>query len=171
MTAGRASAFGRRFTRRSLVGLAGAAALAGVGAPAWGEPPPATSVDIGFPPPGKALVVFFRTWEYFAAAISYMVREGPTDIGLLGPGQYFVAVVEPGLHTFSVRAERRSDMQLIVEADEIYYVKYELETGVILYQPTLTPTDAWRFQANASSLKRHDPAAAAPKAQLPPTSP
>ena len=120
----------------------------------------AKPVQIGNPPPGKALIVFYRKWLYPAAANSYTVREGKTELGRLDPGSYFVAVVEPGLHTYSTRAERRNDMQIEVEADEIYYVRFELDTGWILYQPTLAPSEQRLFDELSARLKRTEALAA-----------
>ena len=87
----------------------------------------------------------------------YAVRDGQTILGMLGPGTYFVAIVEPGLHTYSMRAERRNDMQIEVEAGEIYYVRFELETGWILYQPTLAPSEQRLFDEVSARLRPSAP--------------
>lgn len=146
-------------TRRGF--LASAAATAAAGPALAGEP-----VQVGDPPPGKAFIVFYRKWEYFGAAISYIVREGNTQIGRLGAGSYFIATVEPGLHTYTVHAERHNDMQITVEAGEIYYVRYEMDIGVILYQPTLEPSEQRLFDAMSSKLKLS--ASVNPNGDLPP---
>lgn len=118
---------------------------------------PAQPVQIGDPPPGKALIVFYRTWKWPAGAVSYKVREGKTELGRLSDGSYFVAVVDPGLHTYAMHAEWRDDMQIMVEADEIYYVRFELETGLFLYQPTLTPSEQRLFDEASPRLKLSEP--------------
>lgn len=133
-----------------------AAALLALDARAKTSPRP---VEIGDPPAGKALIVFYRTWKYPAAANSYTVREGQTPIGVLSAGSYFVAVVEPGLHTYSMRAERRDDMQIEVEAGEIYYVRFELDTGWLLYQPTLAPSEQRLFDEVSAKLRLSEPSA------------
>ena len=121
-----------------------------------GEP-----VRIEEPPPGKALVVFYRRWSYSAAAVSYIVREGQVELGLLSVGSYFVVPVDPGLHTFTVHAERHSDMQLLAEAGEIYYVRFDLDIGVVLYQPDLTPSEQRLFDEVSAKLRLSAPLAAA----------
>ena len=80
------------------------------------------------------------------------VREGTTDIGDLSGGAYFVIYADPGLHTYTVRAERHSYMQLQVDPDETYYVSCDLGTGWILYQPSLTPIGQWRFDQVSNNL-------------------
>jgi len=142
-------------TRRTAVVFL-VAAVAVASEAAAGQP-----VQIGDPPPGRALIVFYRTWEYPAAALSYIVREGQTKLGMLSPGSYFIATVQPGLHTYAVRAERRDNMQIVAEADEVYYVRFELETGWLLYQPTLTPVEQRLFDQSSKSLKLSEPLASA----------
>jgi hypothetical protein len=118
-------------------------------------------VRIENPPPGKAIVVFYRTWLYPASAISYTVREGKQELGRLSPGTYFFITVEPGLHTYTTRAEKHDDMQIEVEADEIYYVRFELGTGWLLYQPGLTPAEQRTFDEVSAKLRRTEPLAPA----------
>ena len=81
-----------------------------------------------------------------------LLREDKAELGMLSAGSYFTAVVDPGLHTYTVHAERRNDMQIRVEAGETYYVRFELDIGVILYQPTLTPSEEWRFDQVSDKL-------------------
>jgi hypothetical protein len=153
------AAIGPVLARRALLSVLGVAIVLS-GSAARAETAPSTGgIDIGYPPPGKALIVFFRDSDLLGAAISYMVREGPTEIGRLGNGRYFVAVVEPGLHTYSVSSEARIKMQIRVDADEIYYVRYDLESGYFYARrPALTPSEPWRFLTIASTLKRSEPA-------------
>jgi hypothetical protein len=140
-------------TRRAIVTAAAVMALAPVAL----AQTPAQPVKVGDPPSGKALVVFFRKWLYPSSANTYTVHEGHTDIGRLSPGTYFIAVVEPGWHTYSVRAEKRNDMQIEIEADEIYYVRFELDTGWILYQPSLVPAEQRQFDELSAKLKPSEP--------------
>jgi hypothetical protein len=140
-------------TRRSLL-------IAGASLATSYPPLPAAASDpirIPDPPPGQAIVVFYRKWEWPAAADSYMVHDGVRDIGRLGAGTYFVTTAAPGLHTYWVRAERRRDMQLQVDADETYYVRFELDLGIMLYQPTLTPSEQRLFDQSSAHLKLAGP--------------
>jgi hypothetical protein len=136
-------------TRRAVLALgAGAIAIAGLA-----EAAPSPTVQIDDPPPGKAVIVFYRKWLYPAALDSYIVREGKTALGRLSAGTYFVSVADPGLHTYTVHSERHEGMQLVVEAGEIYYVRFELETGFILYQPTLVPAEQRQFDESSGHLR------------------
>ncbi|HEY5290527.1 MAG TPA: DUF2846 domain-containing protein [Caulobacteraceae bacterium] len=153
MTRGRALA--PRTRRDFLVAVGGGAAIATFAFETFAGAP----VLIGDPPPEKALIVFYRTWKYPAAALSYAVREGQTKLGILAPGSYFVVSVDPGLHTYAVRSERSDAMQIVVEAGEVYYVRFELETGWLLYQPTLTPSEQRLFDTSSGRLRLSEPLA------------
>ncbi|MFI4934778.1 MAG: DUF2846 domain-containing protein [Caulobacterales bacterium] len=133
-----------------------AAVLAPGAAPAARAP-----VRVDEPAPGKATVVFYRKWSYAAGGLSFIVREGTAELGRLSPGSYFVATVEPGLHTYTVHSERHDNMQLQVDAGEIYYVRFELEIGVLLYQPSLTPAQEWQFIQESPKLHLSKPLAGA----------
>jgi hypothetical protein len=154
-------------TRRAvLAGTTAGAALLAVASRAAAQ-----AVRIDDPPPGKASVVFFRKGAYFGGPIGYIVREGTRELGLLASGTYFIADVDPGLHTFTVHAERHSDMQLVVEAGEIYYVHFELDLGVVLYQPTLEPTDQRLFDEQSPRLRPSEPLPPAPATTMPTAKP
>ncbi len=141
----------KSLSRRVLLGLAGAALAFGGRALT-----PTQTIQIGEPPPGKALIVFYRKRDYPGSAISYAVREGDSKIGVLEIGTYFLVTADPGLHTYSMRSERRSDMQIRVEAGEVYYVRFALETGWVLYQPTLEPSEQRLFDQTSVHLRRSD---------------
>ncbi len=141
----------RKLRRRAVLALFPAVASAAIA----GQP--SQPVRLDDPPAGKALIVFFRKWEYFGVAVSYIVREGHAEIGRLSAGTYFVAVVDPGLHTYTVHAERHNDMQIVAEAGEIYYVRYAMDVGIVLYQPTLEPTEQREFDQASAHLKLSPP--------------
>jgi hypothetical protein len=146
-------------TRRTLLLTSASAALASVAltpAARAAEVEP-QRVHIDDPPPGKAVIVFYRRWDYPDIAISYIVREGQAELGRLSNASYFVSVVDPGLHTYTVHAERHDDMQIEVEAGEIYYVRFELDIGIILYQPSITPSEQRLFDELSPKLKRSEP--------------
>ena len=50
---------------------------------------------VGAPPDGKGQVVFFRPRKFTGSMISFMVREGTKELGKLGSGNWFVAVLDP----------------------------------------------------------------------------
>src|SRR4029079_15534558 len=82
-------------------------ALAVTGAPRAdaAAPSPAVVAAVGTPPPGKALVVFFRPSKFVAGGVGFKVREGEKVLGKLGNGKYFVSTVAPGAHTYVVHSE------------------------------------------------------------------
>lgn len=134
-------------SRRSAV--AGLAALLAATPALAGAP-----VDVGEPPPGQALIVFFRRWAWGGGAVPYMVREGERDVGALPNANYFVVAVQPGWHTYWVRSEKKVPMNIETEAGEVYYVQCELGTGWLLYQPMLTPSEQRVFDELSASLHR-----------------
>lgn len=143
--------------RRTL--LAGASASLTLAlTPARGAP----RAVIDDPPPGKAQIVFYRRLAFAAAAVTYRVREGATDIGDLNIGTYFVVPVDPGLHTYTVHAERHREMQIVAEAGETYFVRFELDTGFLLWQPVLTPSEERLFDEISGGLKRSKPISPSP---------
>jgi hypothetical protein len=142
----------RRFLAGAFASLPAAALLPGL---ARADPPAA----LPQPPPGKALIVFFREWAWSGAVYSYPIREGKTVIGRLPVSTWFAVPVEPGWHTYSVFG-RHDDMPIRTEAGQTYYVNCELGMGDGSYRSTLTPTQEWRFDAVAAKLGQVQPAKA-----------
>lgn len=108
---------------------------------------------IGAPPEGKGQVVFFRPAKFAGAAIGFKVREGDTELGKLRSGNYFVAVVEPGTHEYTVHSEAKDVLTLEVEAGETYYVQGTITMGVLVGRPNLSPSDQATFESMADKLK------------------
>ncbi len=137
----------RLFSRR--LALLGVAAMLAA-PPALAEGP----IDVGEPPAGKALIVFFRRWGWGGGAVPFMVREGESDVGALANANYFVIVADPGWHTYWVRSEKKVPMNIELEADETYYVQCEMGTGWLLYQPMLMPSEQRVFDELSATLHR-----------------
>jgi hypothetical protein len=142
-----------RLSRRSALIAATSALIAAAFAPNLAVAHKAEPVHIGDAPPGRAQIVFYRKWTYPASLDTYAVREGHTKLGNLDAGSYFIAIVDPGLHTYGTRALRSDNMQIVVEAGETYYVRFELESGIFLYQPTLTPSEQRLFDQTSAKLR------------------
>lgn len=116
-------------------------------------PAPAAGGLIGTPPSGKGQIVFFRPSKFAGGAIGFKVREGQTELGKLRSGKYFVAVVEPGQHQYTVHSEAEDVLTLEVEAGETYYVQGTINMGFLVGRPNLSPSDAVTFNGMADELK------------------
>lgn len=118
---------------------------------------PAASGSIGTPPAGKGQIVFFREKKFVGGGVSYKVREGENELGKLSNGTYFVSVVEPGAHEYTVHSEAKDILNLEVEAGETYYVTGGITMGVFAGRPNLSPSDQAAFDALAGKLKPAKP--------------
>lgn len=114
---------------------------------------PAVAGKIGAPPAGKGQIVFFRPSKFAGAAVGFKVREGQAELGKLRSGKYFVAVVEPGQHQYTVHSEAEDVLNLEVEAGETYYVQGTINMGFLVGRPNLSPSDAATFGAIANKLE------------------
>jgi hypothetical protein len=97
------------------------------------------------PPAGKGQVVFFRESKLGGMALSFSVHEGDKGVGKLSNGSYFVAVSDPGEHTFTIQSEATDRLTLEVESGETYYVKQSIGMGIMMGRPHLTPSDQAEF--------------------------
>jgi hypothetical protein len=130
---------------------------------AMAQPAPAASADaaapaatggaISPPPAGKGQIVFFRPSKFVGAMISYMVREGDTELGKISNGSYFVLATDPGTHVYTVHSEAKDNLTLEVEAGETYYVMSGVTMGFMAGRPNLTPSDEATFDPLQPKLK------------------
>jgi hypothetical protein len=74
----------------------------------------------GLAPSSMGQVVFFRSDRPAGDAPELLVREGDADLHALPSGGYFVAVVPPGTHHYSVNGQTLS---VDVEAGHCYYLR------------------------------------------------
>ena len=109
---------------------------------------------VGAAPEGKGQIVFFRPSKMMGAAMGFKVREGDTELGKLRNGKYFVAVVEPGAHEYTVHSETKDVLAMEIEAGETYYVQGTLGMGIIAGRPNLSPSDEATFMSLSKKLKR-----------------
>jgi hypothetical protein len=106
--------------------------------------PPAAPIAIPPPPHGKGEIVFFRT-GFMGALISCAVSENGQKVSSLPPGSYFIAVVEPGKHTYSVSSEATDTLNVEVEPDEVQYASCHIKMGIMAGRPVLNPATAEAF--------------------------
>jgi hypothetical protein len=117
------------------------------------EIPQAVLDVVGKPEAGKALIVFFRANRFAGAAIKFKVRENEVELGKLGSGNYILAQVEPGKHTYTVHSEAKDVTNIEVEAGETYFVVGTITMGFMAGHPNLTPSTAAAFQAEMKKMK------------------
>jgi len=157
----------RKLTRALLVSAAvvfGAAGLAMAQDTPAADAPAAAPIGTGagsshiMPAPSdKAQIIFFRKSGFLGAAISAHVKDGETPIGHLSNGQYFVALVDPGKHSFSVKTEATDTLEMEVEPGETYFVEETVSMGVIVYRLNLQPSDMAKFDATYPKIKLAKP--------------
>ncbi len=145
-----------------------ASAPAAAAAPAT-SPPPTTEVaapaphattgagHIPPPPPGKSQVVFFRTGAYGGAAVWYRVRENGADLGKLTNASYFVAVVDPGPHTFTASTENKTKLKLELDDGETQYIRATVQMGFLVGEPNLAPADQAMFELHYAHMRLAKP--------------
>ena len=135
-------------------GLAGLAAAAGpTTAQAAGNGTRHAPVRIDEPPPGKAVIVFFRKGQFADILVGLSVKEGKTKLGPLDYDTYLVLTVEPGLHTYTV-GYSSLPMQIVVEPGEIYYVRCTPDNDIVSEgQPSITPAEERQFDDVSWRLK------------------
>jgi hypothetical protein len=95
--------------------------------------------------------------KFVGGAVGYKVREGENELGKLSNGTYFVSVVDPGAHEYTVHSEAKDILNLEVEAGETYYVTGGITMGVFAGRPNLSPSDQAAFDALAGKLKPAKP--------------
>jgi len=118
---------------------------------------PAVVEAIGTPSEGKALVVFFRPSKFAGGAVSFIVRENDSELGKLRSGNYFIAQVEPGAHTYTVHSEAKDVTTVEVEAGETYFMTGSITMGFMAGRPNLAPSEVTAFEAALPKLKKSKP--------------
>lgn len=106
------------------------------------------------PKSGRALVFFYREKKFAGWGVGYNVRDGETRIGGLPNGSYFVYDTTPGAHTFSAATETKAERSLKLEAGKTYYIRGEIEMGMMVGRPYLTIVDPLEGAAAIKGLKR-----------------
>ncbi len=126
-------------------------AVAGFSAPSAAETaaPAADAIVIPAPPKGKGEVVFFRSGTFIGGGISCAVSEGGKKVSSLPPGEYFIAVADPGKHSYAVSSEVTNSLNLEVEADEVQYADCHVKMGILAGRPVLAPATVEAFTAQS----------------------
>lgn len=126
------------------------------------EPGGGQTGHVAPPAAGKSQVVFFRTGAYVGAGTWFKVRENGAELGKLSNEAYFVAVLNPGPHTFTSTTENKTTLRMELDPGETYYVRGTLQMGVLMGEPNLAPSDEVLFEkhhAHLHSVRFIDPSA------------
>lgn len=112
-----------------LVGLAGIAALGGCSA--VGKMPIefddyARSLQ---PDQDNALVYVLRPTGYGKISLFTVTCDGDS-IGATGGGRYIYTMQKPGPHLFISKAENKSELPIVLEAGETYYLEQKVKMGL-----------------------------------------
>ncbi len=113
----------------------------------------ASTGALPLPPPGKALVVFFRPARFQGAFTWYKIRENGVSLGKMWGGTFIVQVAEPGPHTYTAATESRNTLHLEVDDGETYYIRCSVQMGVLIYEPDMTPSDKATFEKERKHLR------------------
>jgi hypothetical protein len=128
---------------KALAALALAVSLCA--SPALASPEKAELITLPNPPAGKAQMVFFRAGGFAGSAISCAVSEAGEKISSLPPARFFVAVVEPGRHTFRVSSEAKDEIFVDLKPGQTQYAKCSIAMGIMAGRPKLEIAEEAQF--------------------------
>ena len=119
-----------------------------------GDKDPVVPIAIPAPPAGKGQIVFFRPGGS-GFAIGCSVNEKGQKVSSLGAGKYFIMVLEPGRHEFTVKSEAKDVLALEVEPDETQYATCKIKMGILVGRPDIRPSTEAEFR-KSNKLKLVD---------------
>lgn len=92
------------------------------------------------PADGQALVYILRPSTY-GALIKMGVRLDGVHIGATKARTYVYTMMTPGKHTLMSTSENHATMDITVEAGKTYYVKQEVEMGMVIAETDMELLD------------------------------
>jgi len=120
-------------------------------------PAPALSANLPEIKPDKGLVIFYRISRMKGAAMRFEITDtAKGSIGFLSNGTFLHQDLEPGNHTFTVRAPSvngQDSITLNVEAGKIYYVKGEILWGWPAGRPKFAQMSESQAKADLERFK------------------
>jgi hypothetical protein len=116
---------------------------------------PKNQIVIPTPPAGNGQVVFFRN-SAMGLAISCAVSENGQKVSSLPPGDYFIAIADPGKHTYAVSSEAKDLLSLEVEPNETQFAICKIKMGIMAGRPTLTPSTDAEFRKHPYKLVKDE---------------
>jgi len=107
--------------------------------------------------PGKGLVIFYRISKMKGAAMRFEITHNARgSIGFLSNGTIIYNDLEPGKHTFTVRApsvDGRDSIIINAEAGKTYYIKGEILWGWPAGRPKFVRMTDSNGQADLATIK------------------
>ena len=113
----------------------------------------ATSADMPQAKEDKGLVVFYRESSFKGGAIRFNLNQGQEPIGALPSGATLYRYVEPGQHTFWSQAISKDSITIDVIAGKTYYIKGEIQMGLLAGRPKLTVATEAEAKSAIAKLK------------------
>lgn len=118
---------------------------------------PVFSAGLSAVKPDKGLVVFYRVQKMKGAAIRFEINDSAKgSIGFLSNGTKLQKDLEPGNHTFTVRApsvDGQDSITISVEAGKTYYVKGEILWGWPAGRPKFARMSDPEAQSDLAKIK------------------
>lgn len=102
-----------------------------------------TSEVITKPAPGKSLIYIVRSGAGFIYNFRFYDKE--TYLGAIAGDQYLVYECEPGQHTFWAASENRDYIDANLEANSVYVLNAEGQTGMFIAGVNLKPLNPTVF--------------------------
>ena len=96
------------------------------------------------PPPGRALICFYRETAFEGNWFHYKIFDNGRKVGTLGAGTYFNYLTTPGEHQFRTRLVFGSGTALHLRAGRVYFVRCDPGYEVLYQRPvlgTVTPAE------------------------------
>jgi hypothetical protein len=90
-------------------------------------------------------------------AVSYKVREQGIELGKLNNASYFVAVLDPGPHTFTAATENKNVLKLELDDGETQYVRGTVQMGFLVGEANLAPADQAMFELHYAHMHTSKP--------------
>ena len=101
----------------------------------------------------KGLIIFYRASAFKGGAIRFNLNHGQEPIGALKSGTTLHRYVEPGQHTFWSKAISQDSVTLDVVAGKTYYIKGDVQLGLVAGRPRLTVVPESEAKAAIAKLK------------------
>jgi hypothetical protein len=101
----------------------------------------------------KGLIIFYRASAFKGGAIRFNLNHGQEPIGALKSGTTLHRYVEPGQHTFWSKVISQDSVTLDVVAGKTYYIKGDVQLGLVAGRPRLTVVPESEAKAAIAKLK------------------
>lgn len=101
----------------------------------------------------QGLIIFYRMNSFKGKAIRFNINHAEGAIGQLLSGTYIYKYLEPGQHDFWSQAISQDLITVTVEAGKTYYLKGEVQMGILAGRPKFTQMSESNALEEISKLK------------------